>query len=119
MPDLTVESMYCCPMWASNFQIIGKTDVYNMTVNPYDPSSCTCKSFKFSGEYGDQNCKHLIKLTEVGCFYHPQGDEAKTWNEFKFDEAGITWLNSGGIVADPKQPCPGCGNPMIVIRVAV
>lgn len=121
MPELTVEVMMCCPMWASNFQIESKKsgNIYNMTVNPYDPSLCVCPSFKFSGEYGDQDCKHLQLLMANGCFYHPQHGEAKAWNEFNFEDNGITWLNSGGNVVEPKQPCPGCGNPMISIRVGV
>jgi len=123
MPDLTIEVALICPMWASNFQISGSSgNIYNITVNPYDPASCTCPAFKFSGEYGDQHCKHIDKIQANGCFYHPQSggpESGGTWNKAYFDDNDIEWLNSGGNVAEPQQPCPGCGNPMIVVRIAV
>jgi hypothetical protein len=123
VPDLTIETVLICPMWASNFQIKGSGDnIYNVTINPYDPPNCTCPAFKFSGEYGDQDCKHLRLVRNKGCLYHPQSHPRTgelSWNEFKFDDNGIEWLNSGGNVMEPKVPCPGCGNPMIVVRIAV
>ena len=120
MPDLAIDVVLICPMWASNFQIQGSDDnTYNVTINPYDPPSCTCPAFKFSGEWGNQTCKHIKKIQENGCFYHPEHGGKDAWNEFNFDNNGITWLNSGGSVMTPKKPCPGCGNPMIVVRMAV
>lgn len=122
MPDLTIEIALICPMWASNFQIEGSSDIYNVTVNPYDPASCTCPAFKFSGEYGEQDCKHIRKVQETGCFYHPQMEQhpgVHAWVEHKFDDAKIKWLNSGGSVVQPEQLCPGCSNPMIAVRIAV
>ena len=123
MPDLTVETILICPQWASNFQVKGSEDnEYNVTINPYDPASCTCPSFKYSGEYGNQKCKHITKVMAKGCFFHPQYQVAEykiAWNGFNFHRNGIEWLNSGGDVANPPRPCPGCGNPMIVTKVAV
>lgn len=123
MPDLSIEVALICPQWASNFQIAGSGDnSYSVTINPYDPPNCTCPAFKFSGEWGNQHCKHIKKVEENGCFYHPERSQqpgVKIWNEFKFDNNEIIWLNSGGSVMEPKKPCPGCGNPMIVVRLAV
>jgi hypothetical protein len=123
MPDMTIEVAMICPQWASNFQVEGSGDnEYNVTINPYDPPSCTCPAFKFSGEYGDQHCKHIEKVKHNGCLYHPQMEQyigVHAWVEHKFDDAKIKWLNSGGSVVQPEQPCPGCGNPMIVVRVAI
>ena len=121
MPDLTIEVGLICPQWASNFDVKssnGDAD-YLVTIHPYDPPHCSCPAFKFSGEYGNQDCKHIKKVRDCGCFYHPQFGELQTWNEFRFEQNGIEWLNSGGNVMEPKKPCPGCGNPMIVVRVAV
>jgi hypothetical protein len=121
--DLTMEVAFICPMWASNFQVEGSGEnKYDVTINPYDPASCTCPAFKYSGEWGMQHCKHINRVETKGCFYHPERSQhpgVKTWNEFDFDNNGIEWLNSGGNVVEPKKPCPGCGNPMIVVRIAV
>jgi len=124
VPDLTVEVALICPMWASNFQVMSSTGdaKYNVTINPYDPPNCTCPAFKFSGEYGNQDCKHIQKVKANGCFYHSHTnprDGELSWNEFNFDNNGIEWLNSGGPVMDPKIPCPGCGGPMIAVRFGV
>jgi hypothetical protein len=124
MPDLTIEVALICPMWASNFEVASESsnDSYLAQFHPYDPANCQCKSFKFSGDYGNQYCKHLRKVEENGCFYHPERSQhpgVKAWNEFQFENNGIVWLSSGGSVMEPKQPCPGCGNPMIVVRIAV
>ena len=118
MPDLTVEVVSICPMWASNFDIQGSNDSkYLVQFHKHEPASCTCPSYKFSGPYGMQTCKHIKKIQKLGCFYHPQGNDKAKWEESDFDDNGIMWLNQ--TTDTVEEMCPGCGMPMTVVRTAV
>jgi hypothetical protein len=120
MPDLTIEVAEVCPMWASNFQVPSSDGTNNYLVQTHknEPASCSCRAYQYSGAYGEQHCKHIDKLFANGCFYHPQsGEKAKAWNEFNFDDNQIVWLEWSN---DPTgSACPGCGNAMISVRIAV
>jgi hypothetical protein len=121
MPDLTVEVVAICPMWASNFDIVSDEGdkSYLVQFHKDSPPTCQCPAYKFSGDYGDQTCKHIKRVKKLGCFYHPLFEKAHAWNEFNFDDANIKWLSWTRDVINPPEPCPGCGNPLIAVRVAV
>jgi hypothetical protein len=124
MPDLTIEVFKACPMWASNFDVQSDKDekTYLVQFHRDSPASCSCPAYKFSGDYGYQECKHIKRVSRLGCFFHEQLQAAKykiAWNEFNFDDTGIKWLSWTEDVINPPEPCPGCGNPMIKVRAAV
>jgi hypothetical protein len=125
MSDQTVEVVKICPMWASNFDVLSSngSGAYLVQFHKDSVPSCSCPAYKFSGDYGDQTCKHIKKVKELGCFYHPQFDDCgecfPAWNEFKFDDADVKWLSWTRDVINPPEPCPGCGMPLIAVRIAV
>ena len=48
-----------------NVKIQGSADnVYDVVLDGAE-STCSCPAFKYSGEPGDQDCKHLRKLREA------------------------------------------------------
>lgn len=121
MPELIAEAVAICPMWASNFEVLGSEDKrYLVQFHKIEPAMCNCPAYQYSGDYGEQHCKHIDRVFANGCFYHPDiEDRSKTWNEFNFDDNGVRWLSSGGHRNDPPLPCPGCGSPMVIVKVAV
>jgi hypothetical protein len=124
MPNLTIEVYKGCPMWASNFEIASDSDdkSYLVQFHKDEPAMCQCPAYKFSGDYGDQNCKHIKRIQKLGCFYHSQLQVSEykiAWNEFNFDDNSIKWLSWTRDVINPPEPCPGCGMPLIVMRAVV
>src|SRR5581483_8167290 len=72
MPDLTVEVVGICPQWASNWEVQGSGDnQYQVQFHKDEPATCTCPAYRYSGDYGDQHCKHIETVRKHGCFYHP------------------------------------------------
>lgn len=124
MPDLSIETHVACPHWASNWDVEGSNgNRYLVQFHRGEPPTCSCPAYKYSGEYGEQHCKHIDKCFKHGCFYHPitgsQG--ANDWADR--DETGaylhddIRLLSTA--IDSIQERCTGCGAPGIVIKVAV
>ena len=60
-----------------SIKIQGKTDVYDVSLDDSE-DTCSCPAFKYSGEPGDQDCKHLRLIREV---LNQALADAKAWIE--------------------------------------
>lgn len=108
------EQVNICCMWAANFTVESDsgTGEYLVQFHRMEPASCTCKAYKFSGEYGHQTCKHIKKVLQYGCFaFPPLYKEIATpfeqWDRDSMFANGVTLMSITEEIAEDK--CPGCG----------
>lgn len=98
-----------CPQYHGSWQVTGsRGDVYVVTVGP-ESGECTCPAFTYSR---DRTCKHITQVWDHGCLYNPQ------WK----DPGPNDHADHGIVLSLPRgggAPCPGCGEPMIPVRIAV
>lgn len=115
MPDLSIETATICPQNYASFEVAGsKGNTYRVSFDDYG-RTCTCPAFKFSAEADyDKTCKHVKAVEAHGCLYHVQGADAGP-NDLA--DVGITLLGVHG--SHVSEGCPGCGEPMLAIRIAV
>lgn len=115
MPDLTIETATICPQHCATFEVSGsKGNVYKVSFDDYG-RTCDCPAYKHSkGEVYDKTCKHIKSVEAHGCLYHAQGADPGP-NDLA--AAGITLVAVYG--THIEDGCPGCGEPMIPIRIAV
>lgn len=105
-----------CPQYYSQWEVQGsKGNTYSVVLNggegaPY----CSCPAFKYSGEYGNQECKHVKAVWAHGCLYNPQWKDAGP-NDYA--DHGIKMISHDTHTI--SETCPGCGEEMIPVRIAV
>ena len=106
-----------CPQYYATYDVVGSKDnVYQVTLSGAEgPAHCTCPAFKYSGEFGDQTCKHVSRVWAHGCLYNPQ------WKP-----AGPNDLADQGIILTDSddsrtygEKCPGCGEEMVAVKIGV
>lgn len=114
--SLDIVTVGMCPQYTATFEVVGSKDnVYTATLDGPDGPYCSCPAFKYSGEPGEQNCKHLDRIREHGCLYDPQGVDAGP-NDLA--DVGIT-ITATATGRSYNEPCPGCGEDMIAVRIGV
>lgn len=103
-----------CPQWYSIFDVAPSSGIgkgYMVITNgPGGPKFCTCPAFRYSGGYGEQNCKHIDAVIAWGCFYPRHGTSGSISKDFLSDH-GIRVIDSAKHVT--TEDCPGCGALMI------
>jgi hypothetical protein len=102
-----------CPHWASNWDVEGSHDnTYLVQFHKEEPATCSCPAYRYSGDYGDQHCKHIELVRKHGCFYHPRRTDfgESDWES----QEGIKLMSTAG--TDVNKRCPGCAAPMIAER---
>jgi SWIM zinc finger len=104
-----------CPQYWSYWKVQGSKDaVYDVTLNGAESMPhCTCKAFEFAPEDG-KDCKHIRKVWEHGCLYNPQWKDA---GPNDYEQHGIKLIETDRAMW--PQDCPGCGQQMIAVKVAV
>lgn len=103
-----IETVAVCPQYRATWDVQGSADnVYTVTL---DGPSCTCPAFKYSGEPGDQHCKHIDRVRAHGCFYSPQADPGP--NDYTAYGIEVVDMDRNVIAG---AICPGCGQDMIAI----
>ena len=114
MPDLNVEVMGFCPQYDAVFIVPGSTGSYRVSLDIEGPH-CECRAFKYCKveDESDRTCKHLALVRAHGCLYDPQGRDPGP-NDLP-DHGVKILLQKGGY----GEPCPGCGEEMLPVRVAV
>lgn len=126
----TQHIMGICPMWVSNFEVPSSKfgESYLVQFHNNYPASCSCKGYRFSGNYGEQHCKHIDAVIAYGCFYRPDIEyfrdvplkRAIRYQALGDDitdamaKIGIKWLNhdTNHMLA---EECPGCGVQEIMV----
>ena len=105
-----------CPQYWSRWEVQGsKGAVYRLTLNGAEHQPhCTCPAFEYAPEDA-KDCKHVRKVWDHGCLYNPQWKDAGP-NDYA--EHGITLIEVDNSRPWP-DPCPGCDQPMIPVRIAV
>jgi hypothetical protein len=90
---------------------------YEVTLNGAEGAPhCTCHAFKYSGGYGEQDCKHVRLVWERGCLFNPQWKDAGP-NDLEQHGARLVDMDTRFVIHG--DPCPGCGQDMIATRIAV
>jgi len=112
MPDFTIEVMGICPQYSATFEVPGSSGTYRVSLGP-DGAYCPCRSYQYCKDEYDRTCKHIKLVRSHGCLYDPQGREPGP-NDLQAQ--GIKILSQG---AGYGESCPGCGEEMQPIRVAV
>lgn len=108
MPAEIISAAFCADYW-STFKVESskKGAFYEVTMNGGEGTAhCTCPAYKHSR---DRDCKHIAYVFKHGCFWNPQ------------------WYEGGDRTVRPvachgstiEEECPGCGGPMIAVRIAV
>lgn len=112
MPDLTIEAVEVCPQWTALYAVAGTgRDSYRVHFEHGD-NHCSCPAFRFfKGPDYDRTCKHIQLIETHGCLYHPQRDTGPN----DLVAQGVSVLHHQG----SGSPCPGCGEPTVVVRIAV
>ena len=105
-----------CPQYFATFEVAGsKGAVYTVTTHGGEaPSECTCQAFHFSG--AESTCKHVKMVWDHGCLWNPQWKDAGANDLAKFGIKLIE-IDRPNIIRDER--CPGCGDDMIAVRIAV
>lgn len=114
-----LEEVELCCMWAANFDVQSDsgTATYLVQFHKLEPATCTCPSYKFSGVYGKQTCKHIKRVIQYGCFAMPPIVRATDWDS---DEMLRHDVNIQSISNDATgSVCPGCGLPMVAAIMKV
>lgn len=105
VPEL--QSALVCAHWYSTFEVFG-TERYEISfANHDDVGHCTCPAWEYSP--APKTCKHVAQVFRDGCFWHPlTGEHGKI----------IVGPVRTFAPAPHSRPCPKCGGPTSVIRVA-
>lgn len=109
-----------CPQYHSTWRVQGsKGHVYEVNLAGAEGAPhCTCPAFQYSGESGNQDCKHVKAVWKHGCLYNPQ------WRDNVAEECPNDYAEYGiELIATDTyaqlEACPGCGQPMIATKIAV
>lgn len=113
MPDLTIEAVGVCPQWTALYSVAGSGCETHRVHFDHGDNHCSCSAFRyFKRPDYDRTCKHIAAIERHGCLYHPQRNTGPN----DLASHGVTVLFHRG---DTDEPCPGCGEPMVIVRIAV
>lgn len=99
-----------CPQYGATFRVPGTGGrEWTVALGP-EVGHCTCPAFRYSH---DSSCKHLRLVWEHGCLFNPQWHDAGPNDHADVGIVRVTPTRTEGV------PCPGCGEPMMPVRVAV
>lgn len=103
-----------CPQYVSQWRVAGHHNhVYDVVLNGAEAKpACSCLAFQYST---DGDCKHVRLIWDHGCLYNPQWKDPGPNDVIEY---GATLVQTD-TYAVLDQPCPGCGEPMIPVRIAV
>jgi hypothetical protein len=103
-----------CPQYFASFEVTGSTgNSYTVTLNGAEaPAHCTCPSYRYGGS---QDCKHIKAVWDHGCLYNPQWKDAGPNDLGSYGVSVVAYDYPGG----RTEPCPGCGEAMVPVRIAV
>jgi len=111
----------CCPQWYANYEVLSSRpnqQAYFVQLNgEHGPAFCSCPAFRYSGDYGEQKCKHIAMVMNNGCLY--LHDRSKFLNKVgpnTLAEAGITKISDRNTNRHGPMmgvPCPNCGENMV------
>ena len=106
-----------CAQYFANYEVQGsKGNVYTVTLNGGEGAPfCTCPAFKFSGGYGNQDCKHVKLVWDHACLANPQWKDPGP-NDLA--ENGITMISHDDHTI-PGDVCVGCGGPTVPVKIAI
>lgn len=68
---MTMTTFQVCSSWASTYMVASDSNsevFYMVKFFAREKAVCSCPAYRFSGEYDDQTCKHIKKVTDHGCF---------------------------------------------------
>jgi hypothetical protein len=106
-----------CPQYESTWSVQGSRGSYIVQLHADERAapSCSCPAFTFfKGEQWDRTCKHLQMIWDHGCLFNPQWKDAGP-NDYA--QHGLSLVEQG--FGGGGEPCPGCGQPMIRVVIAV
>jgi predicted nucleic acid-binding Zn finger protein len=92
-----------CPMHRSNFDVQSSDGAASYLVQTnFGDDFCNCPAYRYSGNRGEQSCKHIDAVYRYGCFGKSKD---------RLAEHDIKQLSSIGIAYG--EDCLSCGAPMI------
>jgi hypothetical protein len=105
-----------CPQYYSRWVVQGSQpgSTYTVVLNGAEQlPDCTCPAFRHA-PWDGKDCKHVRAVWAHGCLYNPQWREPgpNDWADH-----GISLLATD--TATWPEPCEGCGQPMVAVRIAV
>lgn len=105
--SVDIVTMSECADFHSVFEVVGsKGDTYHVSYAGGEGGAhCTCPGFKYR-----QDCKHVNETFKRGCFWHPQ------WHDAGPAEVRPVEVTPHTV---PGEQCPGCGGPVVAVRMAV
>jgi hypothetical protein len=116
MPDLTVETLGFCPQHDAVFIVPGSAPGTRYRVSlGIEGAHCECRAFQYCKveDESDRTCKHVALVRAHGCLYDPQGHDP---GPNDLPDHGVEIVSQEGGYG---EPCPGCGEDMLPVRVAV
>jgi hypothetical protein len=117
MPDLNIEVAGYCPQHNAEFSVPGSGGKTWSVTFDMDGRRCDCPAFQYykcqAEDESDRTCKHVALVAAHGCLYDPQGGDL---GPNDLSDQGIKIVaHDGGY----GEPCPGCGDDMMPVRIAV
>jgi hypothetical protein len=117
--SISIETAGFCPQYGSTWEVPGSNGaVWTVKLDgaqgaPY----CTCPRWKFQRKAtNDRTCKHIDRVMAHACLFNPQWHETPGPNDYaKFGIRLIGTDTSGQV----NESCPGCGQNMIAVKIAV
>lgn len=96
-----------CPDYYSVFEVPSSDGkkVYRVWLDGLS-GGCDCPGFKYR-----QECKHMKKVWDEACLYNPQWHDA--------GPGTLKPVERGDHCDQVMEPCPGCGEKMVPVRIAV
>jgi hypothetical protein len=115
---ISIETVGFCPQYYAEWLVTGsRGDIYIVTLDGAEGvPQCSCPAWNFSPhrEY-DRECRHIRAVWEHGCLFNPQWRDPGPNDYAQF---GIT-KGEYHVAQTWGEPCPGCGDTMIPVRIAV
>jgi hypothetical protein len=115
---ISIETVGFCPQYYCDWKVVGANgQVYEVTLDGAEHvPSCTCPAWKFSAhEVYDRECKHIRAIWDHGCLFNPQ------WRDAGPNDYAAHGITRGAYHVPQTwgEACPGCGEQMIPVRIAV
>ena len=110
-----------CSQWASNFIVPASSNADDYLVKFFTTQKavCSCRAYRYSGEYDEQTCKHIKQVKENGCFWYETSDDPihnmTTAGRDDLDAVSITQFSTTKEGISEDDTCPSCGRPLLVV----
>jgi hypothetical protein len=107
---------WTCGQYFADFAVTGsRGDVYVVRLDgPEGMASCECKAWEFAPIDG-KDCKHIRKLWAHACLRNPQWHDGGP-NDYTEHDIELRRMD---VRANGSPPCPACGGPQVLIKIAV